>query len=373
MLENEEKRDEQEVKKDDLMWSEEDYDAMQKLTGFDEESIENDQKKGINLLVFVIVCIVCLIIGFLVGFNVNKREPVNNSYITHEVNNFSIINSIYTRLNESNELYLYVLNNSNEEFSILNLTNSKYDFQLIDEKLYVLLEEDELKLYVYSFNNSGYHRDLVKSFNKDYSAFYLKNGLVLIKYNDYLDLYDKEAKFIRKISFSENEILDYTLDYIIYEKNNELNIYDIYKEDNRNIAKNLDSLLYIDGDKIFYIEANKLISFNFSTNKKEELRDISLNSVFIKVNNYYLFNDGKDLYIFDKSIKKIKEFEYNINEFAYINQNNIVIILDDYDSNNCLLMEKKFGIFNISSKSLTTRNINGCLNTQVINDLIVVN
>ena len=201
----------------------------------------------------------------------------------------------------------------------------------------------------------------------------MKNGLVLIKYNDYLDLYDKEAKFIRKISFSENEILDYTLDYIIYEKNNELNIYDIYKEDNRNIAKNLDSLLYIDGDKIFYIEANKLISFNFSTNKKEELRDISLNSVFIKVNNYYLFNDGKDLYIFDQSIKKIKEFEYNINEFAYINQNNIVIILDDYDSNNCLLMEKKFGIFNISSKSLTTRNINGCLNTQVINDLIVVN
>ena len=50
----EEKREEFEEKKDSLMWSEEDYDAMQKLTGFDDESILEDQKKGVNLVIFSI-------------------------------------------------------------------------------------------------------------------------------------------------------------------------------------------------------------------------------------------------------------------------------------------------------------------------------
>ena len=65
MSKNEDKKEKQEIKKDSLMWSEEDYDAIQKLTGFDEESVSEDQKKGINVIVFVVFCIFCLIIGLL--------------------------------------------------------------------------------------------------------------------------------------------------------------------------------------------------------------------------------------------------------------------------------------------------------------------
>ena len=111
MEEKEKKEGEQEVKKDSWMWSEEDYDAMQRLTGFDEDSVEADQKKGINLIVFIIVCVVCLVGGILIGYNINKKAPEEKPDITviKTVDDKKVETvAVYNRLNASGELYLYV-------------------------------------------------------------------------------------------------------------------------------------------------------------------------------------------------------------------------------------------------------------------------
>ena len=370
MINNENKKEENGLKKDTLLWNEEDYDAIQKLTGFDEDSIIDEQKKGINIIIFSVCCIAFLIVGIILGYSIHKNETNNNVYFTNNFETKVAIDSVYTRLNESNELYLYVLTNANEEISILNLSNIEYDYELIDESLYVLLKKDNLSLYEYSFDKNGYHRSLVNSFDEKYDLFYFRNNLILLKKDDLIEIYDKTSKLISKMLFAENEILDYNLGYIVFKEGNSLNIYDINSEETKNVTSSLAAFLIFDDNKIYFIDNSKLYTFNVLSGKKEFLTDIKLNSIFVKVNDYYIFNDVISLYILDDSIRKIKDFEYNINEIAYLDQNNIIIILEDYTSNGCLLYEKKFGVFNVSAKSITETNINGCLNTQVINGLI---
>ncbi len=375
MDEKEKKEGEQEIKKDSLMWSEEDYDAMQRLTGFDEESIENDQKKGINLIVFIIVCVVCLTLGILIGYNINKKAPEDKPEITviENINNKEVKTvAVYNRLNVSGELYLYTLNSESEEISLLDLTNQKYAYQYIDENLYVLLEKDGLNLYNYSFSRDGYHRELVHKFESEYDSFYFRNNLILIKNKTDVKFYSKEGTFITAIKLDADQIYDYTSDYVVYAKDGKINIYYVKTNTNKKLTKNVASFLYLDNDQIFYVEKNKLYRFSIIGDVLKSIINIKSNSIFTKIENYYMFNDGKTLYYFNQDVKKVKDFDYDINEIAYLDKDNIIFILDDYSATECLMDEKKFDVYSISTKGISEKNINGCLNTQVINGLINV-
>ena len=373
MEEKEKKEGEQEVKKDSLMWSEEDYDAMQRLTGFDEDSVEADQKKGINLIVFIIVCVVCLVGGILIGYNINKKAPEEKPDITviKTVDDKKVETvAVYNRLNASGELYLYVLNSEAEEISILDLTNQKYAYQYIDEDLYVLLEKDGLNLYDYSFSKDGYHRELVHKFESEYNAFYFRNSLILIKNKNELKFYNIEGTLVSSVTLDADQIYDYTSEYIVYAKNNKINIYYIKTNNNKSLTKKASSFLYLDNDQVFYIEKNKLYRYSIIGDVLKDIATVKVNTIFTKIESYYMFNDGKTLYYFDKDVKKVKDFDYNINEIANLDRDNLVFILDDYNTTTCLMDDKKFDVYNISSKGISEKNISGCLNTQVINGLI---
>ena len=373
MEEKEKKEGEQEVKKDSLMWSEEDYDAMQRLTGFDEDSVEADQKKGINLIVFIIVCVVCLVGGILIGYNINKKAPEEKPDITviKTVDDKKVETvAVYNRLNASGELYLYVLNSEAEEISILDLTNQKYAYQYIDEDLYVLLEKDGLNLYDYSFSKDGYHRELVHKFESEYNAFYFRNSLILIKNKNELKFYNIEGTLVSSVTLDADQIYDYTSEYIVYAKNNKINIYYIKTNNIKSLTKKASSFLYLDNDQVFYIEKNKLYRYSIIGDVLKDIATVKVNTIFTKIESYYMFNDGKTLYYFDKDVKKVKDFDYNINEIANLDRDNLVFILDDYNTTTCLMDDKKFDVYNISSKGISEKNISGCLNTQVINGLI---
>ncbi len=373
MEEKEKKEGEQEVKKDSLMWSEEDYDAMQRLTGFDEDSVEADQKKGINLIIFIIVCIVCLVGGILIGYNINKKAPEEKPDITviKTVDDKKVETvAVYNRLNASGELYLYVLNSEAEEISILDLTNQKYAYQYIDEDLYVLLEKDGLNLYDYSFSKDGYHRELVHKFESEYNAFYFRNSLILIKNKNELKFYNIEGTLVSSVTLDADQIYDYTGEYIVYAKNNKINIYYIKTNNIKSLTKKASSFLYLDNDQVFYIEKNKLYRYSIIGDVLKDIATVKVNTIFTKIESYYMFNDGKTLYYFDKDVKKVKDFDYNINEIANLDRDNLVFILDDYNTTTCLMDDKKFDVYNISSKGISEKNISGCLNTQVINGLI---
>lgn len=372
MAENEEKKGTEEIKKDSLMWSEEDYDAMQKLTGFDEESVLEDQKKGINVVIFVIVCIVCLIVGIIIGYNINKLtpQPEPQVILVDEVVKDAKVVAIYNRLNASNELYLYALDDSDEEVSLADLTDTKYAYQYINNELYLLVSKDGLNLYDYSFSKDGYHRDLVKEFEDEYDVFYFKHDIILIANKKDIKLYSEKAELINSAKFDYDKINDYTSEYIIYTKDTKLFIYYFKTSSSKQLTKRMTSFAYLDNDQIFYVEKGKIYEYSIIGDSAKELMNIKSNSIFEKVGKVYILNDSKDLYIYDKSLTKIKSFEYEINEIAYIDPNNIVLILEDYNSNNCLMDEKTFNLFNVKESYLTEKKLNGCLNIQVINGYI---
>ena len=368
MLENEDKKEKQETKKDSLMWSEEDYDAMQKMTGFDEESISEDQKKGINVIVFVVFCIFCLIIGLLIGYNINKREPSNTYIITDDSKQVLF----YNRLNESNELYLYGLNEKNEENSILELTDASFAYNYFDDNLYVLISKDGLKLYKYTFINGGYERDLVKRFYDKYDSFYFIDNYIILKNDDNIKVFNEKGINVKNFTLDADSIIGYNDTKVIYRKEKTLNIYNLVSDENKIISEKLDSFLLKDMSKLFYLENDKLTYYSITNEIGKELLDISSNSIFVKINDYYLFNDGKSLFILDNGITKLKDFDFNINEIAYLDQNSIIFILEDYDIYNCPFTSNNYFIFDVQAKTISSKEISGCLNTQVINDLVKV-
>ena len=137
-----EKRDYDEYldKKDSLMWSEEDYSTMEKLTGFDTESIEQEQKKTIQIAILVIVCLLMLVVGFIIGYNFPKSAKDEQVGIAETPKIFEI-EMAYTKKNNSGELYLYIVDNNNEEQPIFELSPYYfYSFNCYQNDLYVILD-----------------------------------------------------------------------------------------------------------------------------------------------------------------------------------------------------------------------------------------
>ena len=358
-----------EEKKDSLMWSEEDYTAMQNLTGFDEESIFKDQKKGISILILVIVCVICLILGMFIGYNIQPKKEVTKK---EESEIAYLPQAFYTRLNQSDELYLYELNNVGEETAILDLSNSSYKYEYIENYLYLLIEKNEtLKLYRYKFSKQGYRRDLVKEFD-NYTSFNFMNGLIALNDDKTVNLYDLSGMIVKTFELEKANILSYNENYLVYADYKKLSIIDSKLDSTKVITENMDSFLAFSNDDIYFIENNRIYVVSTSNYDKVEVTETESTNVFKKLNDYYIFNNGKSLYILDNEMKKIKDFDYKINELLYLDRDNLVIILDDYDAHECALKLNKYYLFNINSKSIIERNIRGCLNYKVINEYIKI-
>lgn len=361
-----------EEKKDSLMWSEEDYTAMQNLTGFDEESILEDQKKGIGVLTLIIVCVICLIIGMFVGYNIQPRKD-NADDKTDKSEIAYLPQAFYTRLNESNEIYLYELDNVGVETAILDLSNSSYKYEFIDNYLYLLIEKSEsLKFYRYKFTKQGYRRDLVKEFEEKYTSFYFENGLIALNDSKSINLYDIGGVIIKTFDIENAEVLSYNENYLVYAEGKKLSIVDSKLDSTKTITNKMDSFLIFDNDDIYFTEDNKIFVVSTSNYDKLEVTETEKTNFFKKVNRYYIFNDNKSLYILENEIKKIKEFDYSINELLYLDRDNLVIVLEDYDAYECALKLNRYYVFNINSKNIIEKNIRGCLNYKTINDYVKI-
>jgi len=375
MEKNEEKRDGVETNKDSLMWSEEDYETIQKITGFDDESVLEDQKKGVSIVILFVVCIVSLIVGIVLGYNISKRQDSQNTkpIIYNEEPQVIVptVASAYTKVNNANELYLYITNSIDEEFSIMQLNNTKYYYEIRDNNLYVLVDKDGLNLYEYSFNKNGYHRELLATLSDRYEEFNYKNELIMVQRENYVRFYTKSGVLFKEIETDLKNVLDYTEEYMIYNSGSSVNIYNFDKNESKVITEKEIKYLLLDENKLYYLEENKIVFYDISSSNLTEITSVESNNFFVKVNDYYLYNDGKSLYVFDTEINKIKDFNLVINEIAYINPDNLILILSDYDNSNCTFVQKEYNVFNIDSKSIIKKKISGCLKTEVINDLVV--
>ncbi len=372
MKDNENEKDLEELKNDSLMWNEEDYYTMQKITGLDEESVEEDKRKGLNLIILAITCIVSLILGFLFGLKFTQKY-LNKPIIYTIEEKKDEYNYFFTRSNQANEVYLYRVNSKDEETPLLNLTDSKYALVSDDEALFVLLKKDVLYLYKYTFTEQSYNRVLVKTSSKDIDAFYIKNGYILLKKGESINIYNLNGNLFREISLKADEVVDYSNKSVTYINDNTLAIYYYDTKETDIITDNLTNYLLSDNDKIFYTLENKLYCYSIIDKTSKELIEVQKEILkFIKLSDCYILTDGKSLYIYDNEFHKIKDFDSEINELVFIGKESLLIVPDDYDNENCAFLDKKYFVFDIKTRTITEKTMEGCLNTAVINDLIIV-
>ena len=380
----EEKRDydKELAKKDNLIWNEEDYQTMEKLTGFDEETIENDQRKGIQIIIFVIVCIFMLILGILIGYNIPKKNTEVKPIITEDTKKTPKISVTYTKKNNSGELYLYLLDNQNEEYAIFDLSGyTSYYYNIYNNYLYVILVNDKMSLFKVELTNNGYKNHQLKEFIDEYSSTNIQfvNDLIYFMNDNKLLVYSISTDSYQNI---ENElILDNILsindDYILYSNQNHVEIYNLNTNEINSIGENILQATFIGDNVLYFILSNNhetVLFYEYSINDKTNTfiaeGDYN-NTILMNINNLYLYNDNNKLYSYDGvSNNEIYEAESKISEISYLNPNEIIIIPDTYTNDDCSLACVKVGIFNIQTKKINIKTINGCLDTKIINDVI---
>lgn len=380
----EEKRDydKELAKKDNLIWNEEDYQTMEKLTGFDEETIENDQRKGIQIIIFVIVCIFMLILGILIGYNIPKKNAEVKPIITEDTKKTPKISVAYTKKNNSGELYLYLLDNQNEEYAIFDLSGyTSYYYNIYNNNLYVILVNDKMSLFKVELTDNGYKNHQLKEFIDEYSSTNIQfvNDLIYFMIDNKLLVYSISTDSYQNI---ENElILDNILsindDYILYSNQNHVEIYNLNTNEINSIGENILQATFIGDNVLYFILSNNhetVLFYEYSINDKTNTfiaeGDYN-NTILMNINNLYLYNDNNKLYSYDGvSNNEIYEAESKISEISYLNPNEIIIIPDTYTNDDCSLASVKAGILNIQTKKIIIKTINGCLDTKIINDVI---
>lgn len=383
----EEKRDydKELAKKDNLMWNEEDYQIMEKLTGFDEESIENDKKKGIQIIIFIITCLFMLIIGALIGYNIPKKDKQDNIIITEDIKKAPEIKVAYTKKNNSGELYLYLLDNQNEEYAIFDLSNyTSYYYNIYNNYLYIVLVNDKMTLFKLELTNNGYKNTQLKEFINEYNStsIYFVNDLIYFVNNSTLILYNISNESYQNVEndlILEN-ILSINEEYILYINQDKVNIYNLNTHEINLIGENILQATFIDDNVLYFVLGNNretVLFYEYSIDNQINtfIAEVDYdNTILMNIDGLYLYNDSNKLYSYDGLVNnKIYETENKITEIAYLNPNEIIIIPDIYSSDNCSLASTNVGILNIKTKKINIKTIDGCLDTKVINDVIFAN
>ncbi len=371
------------IEKDSLMWNEEDYQVMEKITGFDEETIEKDQKKTLRIIVLTIILVVMLAIGILIGYNLPRRNDKEFVVTQRPLEEKEIsIKSAYTRKNVSNELYLYLKDNNGEEYSVLDLSKyNNFEYNYYNNKLYVLLESDNLALLEITLNNSSYKSNKVENFNEhnDDRIFFADNLIYFVNDSRVL-YYDVVSNQTNDLDFNLSDcyIVSINKNYIIYNKEGKTNLYSFLTGDSVLIADNVLLAEFEGEDKILYLVQDRsektvmLYEFNIDSQDKKFVTEIDIEvAQFINYKELYIYNDDNKVYLYDGIYnKKIYEIPTKISEMAYMNDEEIIFVSADYDSETCALSESKVGVFNLNTHKIKEKTISGCLDTLVINNVV---
>ena len=84
----------------------------------------------------------------------------------------------------------------------------------------------------------------------------------------------------------------------------------------------------------------------------------------------YIYIDKNTAYVFEnEQNKEIYKINEGISEIAFINKEEVIFIPSTYNIATCDNAKTKVGVYNLLFKQLKEQEIEGCLETKIINDL----
>ena len=378
----EEKRDyDKELeKKDTLMWSEEDYKSMEKLTGFSEEDVQKENKKALQILLYSLAFIFILGIGILIVYNLprlSKKEEKTQPPIEEVIKDDLIINDAYTKKNASGELYLYLEDNQSETYSIMDLSKfTSYQFSIYNNNLYLLIFDDNYKLYQINVNQNGYRTEYIKSFDIDeFSNVYLNDNIIYYSVSKTLEMYNIDNNETTKIEVNLAEILSIKNNKILYKNDNKVYLYDLITKNEEELGEDYLYATVVNDDKILYFvknnKRNTILFYEYSNGQHEFISESTMENLqLLNYQGTYIYIDKNTAYVFEnEQNKEIYKINEGISEIAFINKEEVIFIPSTYNITTCDNAKTKVGVYNLLFKQLKEQEIEGCLETQIINDL----
>ncbi len=378
----EEKRDyDKELeKKDTLMWSDEDYKSMEKLTGFSEEDVQKENKKALQILLYSLAFIFILGIGILIGYNLprlSKKEEKTQPPIEEVIKDDLIINDAYTKKNASGELYLYLEDNQSETYSIMDLSKfTSYQFSIYNNNLYLLIFDDNYKLYQINVNQNGYRTEYIKSFDIDeFSNVYLNDNIIYYSVSKTLEMYNIDNNETTKIEVNLAEILSIKNNKILYKNDNKVYLYDLITKNEEELGEDYLYATVVNDDKILYFvknnKRNTILFYEYSNGQHEFISESTMENLqLLNYQGTYIYIDKNTAYVFEnEQNKEIYKINEGISEIAFINKEEVIFIPSTYNITTCDNAKTKVGVYNLLFKQLKEQEIEGCLETQIINDL----
>lgn len=378
----EEKRDyDKELeKKDTLMWSDEDYKSMEKLTGFSEEDVQKENKKALQILLYLLAFILILGIGILIGYNMprlSNKEEKNQPLIEEVIKDDLIINDAYTKKNASGELYLYLEDNQSETYSIMDLSKfTNYQFSIYNNNLYLLLFDSNYKLYQINVNQNGYRTEYIKSFDIDeFSNVYLNDNIIYYSVSKNLEIYNIDNNETTKMEVNLDEILSIKNNKILYKNDNKVYLYDLITKTEEELGNDYLYATIVNDDKILYFvknnRRNTILFYEYSNGQHEFISELTMKNLqLLNYQETYIYIDKNTAYVFEnEQNKEIYKINEGISEIAFITKEEVIFIPSTYNITTCDNVKTKVGVYNLLYKQLKEQEIEGCLETKIINDL----
>lgn len=213
---------------------------------FNKENMTNEERRNRAAIILLAYFIFFIFLFAMIANSKNEKKEVKEDtkkiHINKRIDNIIDSKKYDYELTINNNYYLYYTVGGNKITGKKTLNNKSYEFSILDNKYYYLIEKDNLKKVKYFDIYEGYDnvfsdinniKELFKGLNKTTikSNKNITTESFYIYLNDYLDIYNK----IYLTNFKDDEntkienSVEYTNDYV----NINLDVTEVYKITNK--------------------------------------------------------------------------------------------------------------------------------------------
>ena len=307
----------------------------------------------------------------------SKKEEKTQPPIEEVIKDDLTINDAYTKKNASGELYLYLEDNQSETYSIMDLSKfTNYQFSIYNNNLYLLLLDSNYKLYQINVNQNGYRTKYIKSFDIDeFSNVYLNDNIIYYSVSKTLEMYNIDNNETTKMEVNLAEILSIKNNKILYKNDNKVYLYDLITKTEEELGNDYLYATIVNDDKILYFvknnKRNTILFYEYSNEQHEFISESTMENLqLLNYQETYIYIDKNTAYVFEnEQNKEIYKINEGISEIAFINKEEVIFIPSTYNITTCDNAKTKVGVYNLLYKQLKEQEIEGCLETKIINNL----
>ena len=188
-------------------------------------------------------------------------------------------------------------------------------------------------------------------------------------------MYNIDNNETTKMEVNLAEILSIKNNKILYKNDNKVYLYDLITKNEEELGEDYLYATVVNDDKILYFvknnKRNTILFYEYSNGQHKFISESTMENLqLLNYQETYIYIDKNTAYVFEnEQNKEIYKINEGISEIAFINKEEVIFIPSTYNIATCDNAKTKVGVYNLLFKQLKEQEIEGCLETKIINDL----